>query len=82
MPPKGAPKQLIPLLRGSIETFITHPVILFPFVTIAFIQMLILEVLYFAPRFPLSVFFNPIVKTLWGEKFVHYPHNFVVLPSL
>lgn len=79
---KKIPKDLVSLLRGAINTFITHPVILFPFLTIAFIQLLILEILYFAPRVPLSAFFNPVVRTLWGEEFVHYPNNFTILPKL
>ncbi len=82
MPRKKSLKEIVPLLRGAVNTFITHPVILFPFVTIAFIQLTFLEILYFAPRFPSAVFFNPIVKTLWGEGFNHYPNNFIVLPKL
>src|SRR3989338_4563138 len=79
---KNTSKQLVPLLRGAVNTFISRPIILLPFMTIAFIQLVILELLYFAPRFPMSAFFNPIVQTLWGEKFTHYPNNFIVLPKL
>ena len=75
-------KQLTPLLRGSVETFTSNPLILTPFLTIAFVQLLVLEILYFAPQYPLSVFFNPLVGTLWGEEFVHYPDNFLILPKL
>jgi len=83
MPLKKAPKHhIIPQLRGAIDTFVNNPVILIPFLTIAFIQLLILEMLYFFPRFPLSMFFNPIVTTLWGGEFVHYPNNFIILPKL
>jgi len=59
MPLKKVPRHLIPLLKGSVDTFVNNPIILLPFLTIAFIQLLILEILYFSPRFPLSVFFNP-----------------------
>src|SRR3990167_8068562 len=82
MPIKNVPKQLIPLLKGSVDTYIAHPVILIPFLTLAFIQLLILEILFFFPRYPLSVFFNPIVRTLWGEGFVHFPNNYLILPKL
>ena len=82
MPRKKTPKPLIPLLSSSISTYLSYPPILFPFVTIAFIQLLILEILFFAPRYPLSAFFNPIVATLWGEQFIHYPDNFHALPKL
>ncbi len=82
MPRRKTSKNLVPLLRGAVNTFIAHPVILFPFVVIAFIQLLVLEILCFASRFPLGGFFNPIVRTLWGEEFTHYPNNFIVLPKL
>lgn len=82
MPRNKTPKALIPLIRGAIDTFVIHPVIFLPYLIIAFIQLLILEILYFAPRFPLSGFFNPIVRTIWGEEFIHYPNNFVILPKL
>jgi len=82
MPFKKVPTRVIPLLRGSVDTLFNNPIILFPFLTTGFIQLLILEMLYFSPRFPLAGFFNPIVKTLWGEKFIHYPHNIVILPKL
>lgn len=82
MPLKRVPKQLIPLLMGSVDTYMANPVILVPFVTLAFIQLLVLEILYFSPQYPLSVFFNPIVHTLWGEEYVHYPSNFLILPKL
>jgi len=82
MPLKKVPKQLIPLLRGSVNTIVDHPVILIPFLTVAFIQLLVLEILYFSPRFPLSSFFNPIIATLWGGRFTHYPFHLMILPKL
>jgi len=41
-----------------------------------------LEILYFSPRFPLSAFFNPVIGTLWGAEFTHYPNNILILPKL
>ena len=80
--PAKAPQRFNLLLRSSIDTFINNPVILIPFATIAFIQLLAIEILYFAPCFPLSAFFNPIIKALWGGEFTHYPNNFLILPKL
>lgn len=75
-------KHPIALLRAAVETIFSNPLIFYPFTLIAFIQLLILELLYFSPQFPLSVFFAPIIKTLWGEAFLHYPFNFLLLPKL
>lgn len=82
MPFKKVPRHLIPLLKGAVDTFVNNPIILLPFLTIAFIQLLVLEILYFSPRFPLSAFFNPIIGTLWGAEFIHYPNNILILPKL
>lgn len=75
-------KQLIPLLRTAINTLAENPIILFPLCISVFFQLLALEILYFSVRFPLSVFFGPIIKRLWGETYLHYPFNFVLLPKL
>jgi len=82
MPSKKVLKQLIPLIKGSVDTFVNNPIILLPFLTIAFVQLLALEILYFLPRFPLSAFFNPIIGTLWGTEFIHYPKNVLIIPKL
>ena len=82
MSSKKVSKQIIPLLREAVNACAANPVILIPFITLAFVQLLALEILYFFPRFPLSVFLNPVVQTLWGGEFVHYPNNFLILPKL
>ncbi len=81
MSPKNTNKQLIPLLRESINSYIANPIILLPFITIAFIQLLVLEVIYFAPQFPLVKFFGPLIQRLEGEAFLHYPQNLIILPK-
>ena len=73
------PKQLIPLLRASVNSCMANPVILFPFVTTAFLQMLVLEIIYFAPRFPLVHFFGPIIRRMEGEAYLHYPQHLFIL---
>lgn len=74
--------HLIPLLRASVNSCFDNPIILLPFFTTAFIQLLVLEIIYFSPRFPLSVFFGPLIKRLAGEAFMHYPYNFAIIPRV
>jgi len=81
MAQKKRNRQLIPLIRESVNNYFANPVILLPFVTIAFIQLLVLEVIYFSPRFPLVKFFGPMISRLEGESFLHYPSNFLILPK-
>lgn len=53
-----------------------------PFIFIAFLQFLVLEILYFSPRYPVSRIFNPIITRFFGETFVHYPGHLLILSSL
>jgi hypothetical protein len=75
-------RQVIPLVRAGVNTLFTNPVIFSPFMTMAFIQLLLLEILYFAPRYPLSVFFGPLIRHQWGELYVHFPFFLSRLASL
>jgi len=67
---------------NTIEIVIKKPVILIPFIIFGFIQLLALEVLYFSYRRPLSLITSPIIKKYFGETFLHYPANMLLLPNL
>ncbi len=71
----------ITLLKQAISTLFEHKEILFPFCITAFIQLLFLEILYFYPRYPLNIFFGPLVRRQ-SELYMHYPFNFIYLPNL
>jgi hypothetical protein len=75
-------KRVIPLLRNTVTTLIKNPAVLFPFCMIACIQLFILEICYFATRFPLSMFFGPVIRRFFSENYLHYPFNLVILPRL
>jgi hypothetical protein len=79
---KKIDKKIIPLLRNSVNILFSNPAILFPFMITAFIQLFILEILYFSPRYPLNIFFGPIIRYFSSEKFLHYPYNFEILPKI
>lgn len=70
------------LLNLSVGTIRSHPIILLPFSTVAFLHLFIIEIFYFSPRYPLKVFFDPLVRKLWGEGYLHYPANFLIFPQL
>lgn len=59
-----------------------NPIILAPFAIYAILELIGLLVVYSIPRYPLTVIFGPIIRTLWGEMFLHYPSNFLLLPKL
>lgn len=75
-------KKIFSLLRSAIISILEHKIILLPFLTITFFQILAIEILYFSPRFPLNVFFGPLVSKLWSPAYMHYPLNLAFLPNL
>ncbi len=79
---KAPEKKLIQLLQSSFYSLFEHKEILFPFSMIALIQIFVLEILYFLPRYPLSLFFSPIIRKLYGEAYLHYPFNFMIMPRI
>ena len=78
---KTTPLNTFPLLRETIYSLKGYPEIWLPYILLIFIQLFTLEVFYFAPRHPLVVFFGPIIKTFWGEQYLHYPYNLIKLPE-
>lgn len=66
----------------SFELIKLRPVILLPFIVVAFLESLALELICFSTRFPLSSVASPIIRKFFGESFNHYPINFVILPKL
>ncbi len=71
--------------KNWIDTFEfikSKPVVLLPFVIIAFLESLALELTYFYSRFPLSKIAGPIIKKFFGEGYMHYPGNLILLPKI
>lgn len=60
----------------------SRPVIMLPFIIVAFLEALSLEVIYFLPRKPLLLVAGPVIRKFFGDIFLHYPANFVILPKL
>jgi len=77
---KSSPLTVLRLTFGLFKS--EHQQIFYPFITIIFINLLVLEILYFSSRPPLSLFFAPIVNRIWGEEYLHYPMNIILLPKM
>ncbi|OGX26077.1 MAG: hypothetical protein A2787_03915 [Omnitrophica WOR_2 bacterium RIFCSPHIGHO2_01_FULL_48_9] len=82
MPRKYNQKQCLGILREAVNTIVRYPCILFPFITVSFIQLLVMELFYFANRYPLVKFFGPVIENRWGEAYLHYPFNLIIVPKL
>ena len=71
------------MVAGRTAHFIRrHPVILTPFAGLALIYSGILAAAFLAPQPPFSVVFSPLIRAFWGEQFLHYPVNLMLLPRL
>jgi hypothetical protein len=66
----------------SFGLMVKQPLVIMPFVIIAFLECLALEAVYFSTRNPISVIANPIIRKFFGEQFLHYPAYLVLLPKL
>ncbi len=67
---------------SSVELIKTKPIILLPFILIAFFQFLALEIIYFSIRKPLVIVLGPVIKKFFGENFLRYPGNLLFLPNM
>lgn len=59
-----------------------NPAILWPFIIVGIFDAISLLLIYLAPQPPFSIVLAPPIRAFWGEKFLHYPQNFVLLPRL
>ncbi len=66
----------------SIKTIKANPVVFLPFAAFATFEFITLIIIYLAPRMPLKLLLAPPIRALWGERFLHYPVNFILIPKL
>lgn len=70
------------IYHTTFQGFKKNPSLFIPFLIFAIIELISLFILFLTPRMPLKILFGPIIRTFWGEKFLHYPANFFLLPKL
>jgi len=66
----------------TFQSFKNNPCIFIPFIIFALFESFALIIIYLSPRMPLRLIFGPPIRTFWGERFLHYPANFLLLPKL
>jgi hypothetical protein len=67
---------------ASLELMAKNPIVVLPFMIIAFFESIALELIYFSTRPPISALADPIIRKFFGEPFVHYPGNLLILTKL
>lgn len=74
--------RLSQVFGSTIQSFKKHPQLLLPFIIFFILEISVLLFLFVIPREPIVKLFGPPIRTLWGEGFLHYPFNFILLPKL
>ena len=67
---------------STFNAIVKRPVLLAPFIVIAFFECLSLEIACFCTRKPLFLVFGPILRKFFGEQSLHYPANIMITPAL
>jgi hypothetical protein len=67
------------ILSLTVDALLKNPVILYPVFILAFIQLFTLEIIYFTPRYPLSLIFGPIIIKAVNPMYMHYPYNYILM---
>lgn len=66
----------------TAQSIKSNPVLFVPFAIFAAFEFITLIIVYLAPRMPLKLLLGPPIRALWGERFLHYPLNFILIPKL
>jgi len=74
--------NIFAVFNRLIRSLIKYPLIITPFMLMALVDIVLLVTLFYAPRPPISLIVSPVIRALWGEKYLHYPANFLLLPEL
>jgi len=74
-------RSLVQAWKNSLQS-LRQAQILLLFAGYALIQIAVLLALVFYAYPPFSSFFVPIMTKLFGERALHYPNNYIVLPTL
>lgn len=70
------------IFRETAVTIASNPVVIFLFAFLALVQAAALTVLFLSHSAPFNALLGPVIRRFWGERFLHYPDNFLLLPKL
>lgn len=74
--------SVVELLYLTTKTLTRYRAVLLPFFVFFLIESAALLLVYWFPRYPFVTIFGPPVKAFLGERFLHYPNNFLVLTKI
>lgn len=75
-------KIALDIWRMTFGLFKQNSNILIPFLLVGLVDAFLLFIIYLAPQPPLSALLGPPIRVFWGERFLHYPFNLLLIPRL
>ena len=75
-------KSVINTYHLVFQSLRSQPKLFIPFFCFALVELVCLFLAYVAPRQPFNVVLAPLIRAFWGERLLHYPANFLLLPKL
>ncbi len=75
-------KLTIRIWRETLKILAENPVIWVPFFIVGLFDAISLILIYLAPQPPLSAILAPVIRAFWGEQYLHYPLNLLLIPRL
>lgn len=78
----GTPSKSQGVLSQASSILVNRPTISLLFFALAALESLILTALFLSHSGTFYKFLGPIIRRLWGERFLHYPDNFLLLPKI
>ncbi len=79
---KKKPVSIVSLYITVLQLVKSHLKLFIPFIIFVIVDLVFLFIIYVAPRQPFNVVLAPPIRAFWGEKFLHYPANFLLIPKL
>lgn len=70
------------IIGEALYIFKKHPNTIVPFLIMGVMDFVVLYVVYLAPQRPVSIALAPPIRAFWGEQYLHYPMNLLLLPKL
>ena len=74
--------SIVKIYSLTFKTLKEQPRVFLPFVIFIALELAALLFVFLIPRAPLRPIFGPIITAFWGDKFLHYPANFLLLDKL
>ena len=75
-------QKIVEIYQQVFSVLRKNPTVVILFIWLAILDVIALVLLFLAPSPPVSGVLAPIIRTFWGDYFLHYPNNFLILPKL